>query len=97
MNMYRFEIEGTFKSLHDVDGLKNRLVIALAGGDGRGDLLGSLEGFENDSVEVEKLTLVPICPHDGSPLEYRMFDIDGTSLEEHAVCLKCRYGAPSLR
>ena len=28
---------------------------------------------------------------------YRMFDIDGTNLVEHLVCLECRAGAPAIK
>ncbi|MEA3295851.1 MAG: hypothetical protein U9Q27_01750 [Patescibacteria group bacterium] len=28
---------------------------------------------------------------------YRMFDIDGTNLVEHLVCLNCGLGRPSLK
>ena len=93
MNTYRFEIEGTFESLLHIEELESRLVIALAAEDSG----NSLVKLENDSVGFEKLNLVLICPHDGLPLEHRMFDIDGTNLEEHAVGLECRYGAPALR
>jgi hypothetical protein len=36
------------------------------------------------------------CPHCGIALELKMFDIDGTNLEEHAVCPECKYGQPAL-
>jgi hypothetical protein len=95
MNTYRFEIEGTFESrlgFKELD--RRRLVIAS---DARDNLTHTLEKIATDSIELEKASLVQICPHDGSELKYRMFDIDGTHLEEHAVCLECRYGAPPLR
>jgi len=36
------------------------------------------------------------CPHCDVPLESKMFDIDGTNLEEHSVCPECGYGTPAL-
>jgi hypothetical protein len=95
MNTYRFEIEGIFESRLTFEELdRRRLVIVSDAGD---DLTDTLEKIATDSIEFEKVNLVQICPHDGSELKYRMFDIDGTNLEEHAVCLECRYGAPPLR
>ena len=98
MNIYRFVIEGTFESRLSFEELdRRRVVIASAGEDTVGHLIGTLKKIASDSIECEKLSLVQVCPHDGSELEYRMFDIDGTNLEEHLVCLECRYGAPALR
>ena len=37
-----------------------------------------------------------VCPHCFIFLESRMFDIDGTNLEEIEACPKCNYGAPTL-
>ena len=36
------------------------------------------------------------CPHCGTELKSKMFDIDGTNLEEHKVCEDCGYGSPAL-
>jgi hypothetical protein len=36
------------------------------------------------------------CPNDGTKLQYRMHDVDGTNLVETLTCLECGYGTPSL-
>ena len=45
--------------------------------------------------EVDKV--VEMCPHCEVELKSKMFDIDGTNLEEHTVCPDCGYGSPALR
>jgi len=37
------------------------------------------------------------CPHCDVKLVPKMFDIDGTNLEEHFVCPECGYGSPALQ
>lgn len=37
------------------------------------------------------------CPHCDVKLVTKIFDIDGTNLEEHLVCPTCGYGSPALR
>ncbi len=37
------------------------------------------------------------CPHCEIPLVPKMFDIDGTNLEEHYICEECGYGSPASR
>jgi ribosomal protein S27AE len=53
----------------------------------------------------------PVCPYDGNDmareddfcphceilLKSKMFDIDGTNLEEHSVCPQCGFGMPALK
>ena len=46
---------------------------------------------------AENFIAKEICPHCEIPLESKMFDIDGTNLEEHFVCPGCGYGSPALR
>ena len=38
-----------------------------------------------------------MCKNCNEELEYKMFDIDGTNLEEHLVCENCGFGKPVLR
>jgi hypothetical protein len=88
MNAFRFNILGTFESWLEADELERRLFVALCGEDKK---KGS------GTIDFEECSVDQICPYDDSVLEYRIFDVDGTNLEEHAVCLKCGYGSPALR
>lgn len=97
MNTYRFYIEGTLESWLDVDELERRLVVEISADDSRGNLSDSTANDDIYVIDYEKCEVAQICPHDNSMLKHRIFNIDGTNLEECAVCLKCGYGTPSLR
>jgi superfamily II helicase len=46
---------------------------------------------------LNQLNIQEACPHCLVPLQNKMIDIDGTNLEEHDVCEKCKYGYPAMR
>jgi hypothetical protein len=71
--------------------------VALSDEDENGDLTGDISDHEIDEIDFAECSVHQICPHGNSVLKYRMFDVDGTNLEECAVCLKCGYGSPALR
>lgn len=90
MNTYRLQIEATIVSGQNLDELKRRLNVTV--------FMKAVDlaiGSTGDG-EFEKFEIFQICPHDNSLLVHRVFDIDGTNLDEHVVCLKCGYGSPSL-
>lgn len=90
MRSYRFNIEGTIDCWMDADELEHRIKIAF-----------SDEDYESSSSDFElhdfdRCAITEICPHDNSVLVSRIFDVDGTILEEHAICLQCGYGSPAM-
>lgn len=50
-----------------------------------------------DLVDTEFNVLNDLCPTCDIPLVNKMFDVDGTNLEEHAICPDCEYGTPAVR
>lgn len=54
-------------------------------------------GYEVQLKSKDELYVKDKCPHCDVTLEYKMFDVDGTNLQEYPVCPECGYGSPSLK
>ena len=96
MESYRVSIEGVVYTWLDADELQHRLTVALSDLDSHPSLSEPITNGEIEIRELDDCKLTQICPRDDSVLESRIFDIDGTNIEEHKVCLKCGYGKPAL-
>lgn len=100
--VYDLTIKAAIESTLDAETLRRYIVVALIDPSVE---LGETEPVyldgETEMLEVidyHDTELTETCPNcDGRPLEYMMFDIDGTNLEEHAICENCGYGRPALR
>lgn len=101
--VYDLSITASIESTLDAATLRRFIVVALIdpetefGTDGREvtHIDGETELLE--VIDYYDVVLTETCPHcPGVILEYRVFDIDGTNLEEHGICERCGYGRPAL-
>lgn len=93
---YNININAQVESKLSEKELRNQLVIALYDVENQ---YSKLDGIDNDLevLDYKKTEATAVCKNCGEELEYRMFDIDGTNLEEHLVCEKCGFGKPALK
>lgn len=93
---YDINIKARVESKLSEKKLKNQLVVALYDVENQ---YSKLDGVDDDLevVDYEITDANPMCKNCNEELEYKMFDIDGTNLEEHLVCENCGFGKPVLR
>lgn len=92
---YNINIKTHIQSKLSKKELENQLVIALHNTENQ---YSKFDGVDDDLevIDYEKTEATPICPNCNKELKYKMFDIDGTNLEEHLVCENCGFGKPIL-
>jgi len=93
---YNINIKARVESKLSKKELENQLVIALHDIENQ---YSKLDGVDNalEVIDYEKTDAIPMCQDCNEELEYKIFDIDGTNLEEHLVCEKCGFGKPALK
>ena len=93
---YDINIKARVESKLSEKKLRNQLVVALYDVENQ---YSKLDGVDDDLgvVDYEITDATPMCKNCNEELEYKMFDIDGTNLEEHLVCENCGFGKPVLK
>ena len=93
---YDININARVESKLSKKDLENQLVIALHNVENQ---YSKFDGVDDDVevVDYEKTDAIPMCQNCNEELAYKIFDIDGTNLEEHLVCENCGFGKPALR
>lgn len=94
--LYNIHINAKIESDLPPEQLENKVVLDWRNKDGE---YFNLDEIDNDLYVINDqiVEVRVLCPHCEVELVSKMFDIDGTNLEEHEICEKCGYGQPVLR
>lgn len=103
--VYDVTLTASIESTLDDETLKRLLVLALIDPETSffepPNRVNTHLDYETEMLEVidyHSIHLVETCPNcPGKSLVFRMFDIDGTNLEEHGFCENCGHGRPALQ
>jgi predicted RNA-binding Zn-ribbon protein involved in translation (DUF1610 family) len=94
--LYNINIKAQIESNLSEKKLESQLVVALYDTENQYSKFDKID--ENlEVIDYELTEAIPMCRKCNKKLVYRMFDIDGTNLEEHLVCENCGFGKPALR
>ena len=94
--IYSINIKAHIKSNLSQNKLENQLVVALHDVDNQYSKFDGVDGSLK-VIDYEYTKAKEICPHCEADLVSKVFDIDGTNLEDCGVCEGRNYGMSALR